>query len=291
MTDKEKLAKVRAEIERRKKEVIDNIFELGNSESERIGLFDRKEIYDDLLSFIDSMQEEPKECMYSTANYTNGDRLTLCKDCKELCRYNQKTAAESLGISQETYDEIVDKCLYGSEVELVDEFFNEMLDPNIQYASREAGIKAHAEDYSFNIDSELFQQLTPEQQKLWRKEIEQAVISGGYCGLSLAKDKRYDEKPTNEDLEEVSKKYSSCIYLEEVLSDDDKEVLRERLINTFKTGAEWQKQKMLANAVDGFVIEDIEEGNGDFLLSAEYLSKDMGLKDRQKVKVIVIKED
>ena len=58
MTDKEKLEKVRAEIERRKKEVEDNIFELGNFESERIGLFDNKEIYNDLLSFIDSMQEE-----------------------------------------------------------------------------------------------------------------------------------------------------------------------------------------------------------------------------------------
>ena len=58
MTD-DRLTKVRAEIEMRKKEVIDNIFELGNSESERIGLFDRKELYDDLLSFIDSMTKEP----------------------------------------------------------------------------------------------------------------------------------------------------------------------------------------------------------------------------------------
>ena len=74
-----------------------------------------------ILQVIDSLQEEPKECMYSKANYTNDDRLTLCKDCKELCKYNQKTAAESLGISQEVYDEIVDKCLYGSEVELVDD--------------------------------------------------------------------------------------------------------------------------------------------------------------------------
>lgn len=54
----------------------------------------------------------------------------------------------------------------------------------------------------------------------------------------------YDKKdPVNEDLEEVSKKYSSCIYLEEVLSDDDKEVLKERLINNFKAGVKWQKEK------------------------------------------------
>jgi len=74
----------------------------------------------------------------------------------------------------------------------------EVIDPYehlIQCPSREDGIKAYAEDYSWNIESELFQQLTPEQQKLWRKEIEQACISGGYCGLNLQKDRRYDDIP------------------------------------------------------------------------------------------------
>jgi len=72
----------------------------------------------------------------------------------------------------------------------------EVIDPYeqcIQYSSIEQGIKAHAEDYSFNIESELFNQLTKEQQALWRKEIEQACISGGYNGLDLAKDPRYEE--------------------------------------------------------------------------------------------------
>ena len=35
-----------------------------------------------------------------------------------------------------------------------------------------------AEEYSFNIPSELFQQLTKEQQVLWRKEIENAFNNG-----------------------------------------------------------------------------------------------------------------
>lgn len=48
----------------------------------------------------------------------------------------------------------------------------------IQYSSIKDGIKAHAEIYSFNIESELFNQLTKEQQKLWRKEIEQAYMAG-----------------------------------------------------------------------------------------------------------------
>ena len=56
-----------------------------------------------------------------------------------------------------------------------------------------AGIQAHAETYSFNIESELFNQLTKEQQALWRKEIEQACISGGEVGVELAKDPRYKE--------------------------------------------------------------------------------------------------
>lgn len=67
------------------------------------------------------------------------------------------------------------------------------IDNRIQYDSIEAGIKAHAETYSFNIESKLFNQLTKEQQELWREEIEQAVISGGGCGVELAKDMRYKE--------------------------------------------------------------------------------------------------
>jgi hypothetical protein len=63
----------------------------------------------------------------------------------------------------------------------------------VQYDSIKAGIQAHAETYSFNIESQLFNQLTKEQQSLWRKEIEQAVISGGDAGVELARDARYKE--------------------------------------------------------------------------------------------------
>lgn len=96
---------------------------------------------------------------------------------------------------------------------------------------------------------------------------------------------RLGEKPVSEDLEEAVNAYIG--YAPEV--DESSSTYGKR--QAFKIGANWQKQQMMTKAVDGFVIEDIEEGNGDFLLSAEYLSKDMGLKDRQKVKVIVIKEN
>lgn len=61
----------------------------------------------------------------------------------------------------------------------------------VQYDSIKAGIQAHAEIYSFNIESELFNQLTKEQQALWREEIKQACISGGEMGVELARDIRY----------------------------------------------------------------------------------------------------
>jgi hypothetical protein len=92
-------------------------------EVERIQLYTQSDVLKQILDYIDKVQKEPaseKKCMYAQPNYTNGDRLVLCKDCNELCKYNQKTAAESLGISQEVYDKIVDECIYGKEPEMVD---------------------------------------------------------------------------------------------------------------------------------------------------------------------------
>jgi len=81
----------------------------------------------------------------------------------------------------------------------------EVIDPYalcIQYPSIEDGIKSHAEVYSFNIESKLFNQLTKEQQVLWRKEIEQACISGGEAGVELARDPRYKENLEVKEMEE-----------------------------------------------------------------------------------------
>ena len=81
-----------------------------------------------------------------------------------------------------------------------------------QYDNIDSAIKGHAEEYSFNIESELFPQLTKEQQAIWRKEIEQAVISGGQCEIELSKDKRYPEnKPeVAGDTSFMAKKYKEA---------------------------------------------------------------------------------
>ena len=83
MTDKEKLDKLVAEIERRKKMNILN----ENKYEEDI----------DLLSFYNSMQEEfeyleeeTTYCAFSTSHYTDKERKALCKGCEEECRFNKK---------------------------------------------------------------------------------------------------------------------------------------------------------------------------------------------------------
>ena len=69
-----------AEIKRLRKEVKDSIIELGNSESERIGLFNDLEVYDNILSFIDSMKKEPIISVWHNSNEEPqiGRNIVMC---------------------------------------------------------------------------------------------------------------------------------------------------------------------------------------------------------------------
>ena len=100
----------------------------------------------------------------------------------------------------------------------------------VQYDSIKAGIQAHAETYSFNIESELFNQLTEEQQKLWRKEIEQACISGGEAGVELARDIRYKE---NLEVKEVDLEKEVANWWSEYYGDIKKNYTFERYIGHY----------------------------------------------------------
>ena len=101
-----------------------------------------------------------------------------------------------------------------------------------------------------------------------------------YEGMSVGEIMHVEgEEPVSEDLGD---------YINE-LSKQFPEVSFAKLSRIAVRVAKWQKEQMMAKAVDGYVIKDVEEGNGDFLLSADYLPKSMGLKDQQRVKVIVIK--
>lgn len=153
-------------------------------------------------------------------------------------------------------------------------------DKRIMYASREAGIRSFAETYSFNIESVLFNQLTLEQQKMWRKEIENAVINGGEMGLELADDKRYDKIEISKDLEEAANKFGIRQGVE----------LKPFAIKFFKAGAEWQKQQIMKDAVDVFVntYENTNDGNYVEFVTEQSPYK---FKETEKCKIIIVKED
>ena len=62
----------------------------------------------------------------------------------------------------------------------------------------------------------------------------------------------------------------------------------------FRAGAQWQKKQTVAKAIDGVVTFDYyDSGNKTYGCVAHdsFCLEDFGLKDRDKVKVIVIKEE
>ena len=144
----------------------------------------KRDILQEILSFIDTL--EVKDVNF--------------KDTKSVFEGQYLSKDKVVTTIERLQDECEEKSDNGG-VELLEKLFNklstfEVKDPYeqcVQYDSIKAGIQAHAEEYSFNIESELFNQLTKEQQALWRKEIEEACISGGYAGYQLAKDPRYKE--------------------------------------------------------------------------------------------------
>ncbi len=132
------------------------------------------------------------------------------------------------------------------------------IDYRLQHKSIEDGIKYHAEEYSFNIESVLYNQLTGEQQKLWRKELERAVISGGYYVLGLSRDKRYKEnqEPVSEDLEEAINVYSEKERLRKA-ENESRFFSPADFASGFKAGAQWQEEHLWKPA-DGDDLPEID---------------------------------
>ena len=164
---------------------------------------------------------------------------------------------------------------YHSSLNAVSDYLDslEVKDPYeecIQYSSIEDGIRAHAEIYSFNIESELFNQLTKEQQALWRKEIEQACISGGNAGVGLARDIRYKE---NTEVKEMDLEKEMSEYFvehpDEFFSDKYKLFAKHfyelglnvkkgnEIVEAFKSGWDAAIEKVIKKACNGF--EDLQK--------------------------------
>ena len=96
-----------------------------------------------------------------------------------------------------------------------DAFMKTMADAGWKFDLERKALKkigqSPAEEYSFNIESELFNQLTKEQQELWRKEIEQAYNVGADA-----------QKPSEWSEEDEAKLKSVLFHIEDV---ENKEVI------------------------------------------------------------------
>jgi hypothetical protein len=144
-----------------------------------------------LDAYIDSLQEEPVEP----------------KVLEDML--NAKTAAESLGISQEEYDKIVDNLIYGKEPELVD--VDDL--PNKEEEPVSEGLemaKELIENEETNIPvfyvnniKDIFPELKESEDERIRKEIKQFIRSRG-MHLAQSKveswiawlEKQGEQKPT-----------------------------------------------------------------------------------------------
>ena len=101
------------------------------------------------------------------------------------------------------------------------------------------------------------------------------------------------EDSVSEDLEEAARNYGD--ELDNILSvgvDDDNSI-GEYATQAFKAGAQWQKQQMMKNAKDGVITFDYYGDNDKIygcIAHDSFSLEELGLKDGDKVKLIIIKE-
>lgn len=72
----------------------------------------RMEVINALYRLLDSMQEEPKKCIYTKDNYTDEDRKVLCDGCEEECEYAQKEEPVSEDLEEAAKHYLYSNILY-----------------------------------------------------------------------------------------------------------------------------------------------------------------------------------
>ena len=152
------------------------------------------------------------------------------------------------------------------------------------------------------------------------KYLQQIYPNGGHCWLdeqrieaiSMAINALQEEPVSEQNLSNVERTVKN--WKEEPVSEDLEEACEQLAENARKRkaetsspffsqtdyrqgvidGAQWKNEQMIANAIDGVVIFDYYD-SGDKIYGCvahdSFCLENFGLKDRDKVKVIVIKED
>ena len=349
MTDKEKLDKLVAEIKGLRKEVKDNIAELGNSESERIGLFKDLEIYDNILSFYDSMQEDPQVKESTKIQHVketckeNGDSLTLepvNKDFEmalaEMIDKAQKCVVEPLVVAEQWKDELIKlakseepvSSIWHNGCEIPKSETNILMFRKDEEDSNYPPIAGCFHGVNSRLDGRnwgyyngfCYNEIEPPVKwayiddilnlsnvqrtvKNWKEPVSEdkfvsheeiatmADKASKECGAAI--DEEFERRVISEDLEEAKRRIASE-YMEEMKRKTGHKdyAYWNGLEKGIELGANWQKEQMMANAVDAVV--KIDAGGYPYVdrtIELYDYGKDIPLAKRgDKVKIIVIKE-
>lgn len=253
------------------------------------------------------IKEEPKKCMYSKDDYTDEDRKVLCDGCVEECKYGKSddfTIALAECISQaqvrvvdplvlaETWkDELIK--LAKSEEPIYKSNWLAELQAKLDSLSKEdfENVIAKYDKYgkeepvSDDLESEIQRynnslNLDAEENYEWDDIASNVILAARH----FAKWQKAKDESTTEGLGE---------YVNE-LSKQFQEVSFAKLSRIAVRVAKWQKQQMMAKSVDGDITFDYygdDDKTYGCIAHDSFCLEDFGLKDRDKVKVIIIKED
>lgn len=191
--------------------------------------------------------EEPKECMFTKDYYTDEDRKVLCDGCEEECRFNKKEDSASDEL-EKVVEEIVDPTVLNAYG--VKEIANRLRRTMIESANNEQ-----------------VKELTKTQ------HIKETCKENGN---SLT------QEPISDDLEQAIDTYLATYFGGEK-EKQDWPFLKKMAIHF----AKWQKEQMMAKAVDGRLCSTICGSEQNVVAYVGY--GEYG-KDGDKVKVILIKE-
>ena len=237
--------------------------EVFNSYSPEDADIGKIEAYTEILSFIDSTQEEPKECMYSKDNYTDEDRKVLCDGCEEECNITGKSkeCIENVKKSRQS-----DLALWSLE-----DFENSFFEI----------VKPYKDSHNYK---NLCTRLCMWQCELWR-------------WLHWKKSK---EDPVSEDLEEVAKYYIPSESYHMTIESEGEGSCENvydytQMVEMFKAGMEKMKEQMIKDAKCGVGNNDnyiqFEDGTWVDLDPSLLMKPAFCVKEGEKVKVIFIKEE
>jgi hypothetical protein len=211
------------------------------------------------MATMDEERVSEKKCMYSKDNYTGEDRKVLCEGCDAECKYSKQSVDEAMA-------EIEEKA--------------------------KAFTKAHKGESADEILSEMRgkEPVSDDLEKVV-EEIVDPIVLNAYGVKEIANRlRRTMIEPVSDELEQASHQFvfNTPSLILPLFHDADlkwEKTATEELERAFKAGANWQKECLMKDAVDG------EIGYWNIRGLSVNMDLPRTLEEDDKVKLIIIKED